>query len=271
MPHAFLSYVREDLASAERLATALREAGVDVWMDRSHILPGQRWQTVIRNAIREGAFFLACFSTNYNRKQLSYMNEELGLAVEQLRQMPVDRTWFIPLLLDATEIPDRDIGVGQTLRSIQWLDLYADWQRGIEVLVRLLGGLPNRHGTRRPNVKAPSITSQQQEANDWEATLKADTLDGYRDFLAKHSTSRNTVQAYQAIQIKERNREEAARTRQETKNRAAAEQIEKAWQYALRQNSILGYRDFLEHHPTSRYSNQAKLQLSLLEGTLRRS
>jgi hypothetical protein len=44
-------------------------------------------------------------------------NEELILAIEQLRQRPPEEPWLIPVRFDACQIPDRDIGAGRTLNS----------------------------------------------------------------------------------------------------------------------------------------------------------
>lgn len=137
MPHAFISYVRDDSAKVDRLAAELRNVGIDVWLDRERIRAGQRWRAVIRAAIREGAFFIACFSRAYAERDRSYMNEELTLAIEEIRARPVDRTWFIPVLLDGGEVPDRQFGGGETLRDIQHLDL-REWERGVEELVATL-------------------------------------------------------------------------------------------------------------------------------------
>ena len=131
MSHVFISYVREDSESVENIARALRACNVDLWLDRNQIKPGVRWADAIRTAITEGTFYMACFSTAYNARTRSYMNEELTLAIEQLRQRATDQRWFIPVLLDDCEIPQRSIGAGETLRSLQWVRLYEDWNEGI--------------------------------------------------------------------------------------------------------------------------------------------
>lgn len=55
-----------------------------------------------------------------------YQNEELTLAVEQLRLFRPDHSWLIPVRFDACDIPDRDIGGGRTLSSIQRADLFGE-------------------------------------------------------------------------------------------------------------------------------------------------
>ena len=60
--HVFISYVRENGKIVGRLAKDLREFGIEVWLDRNAIMPGQWWKDAINKAIQNGAFFIACFS-----------------------------------------------------------------------------------------------------------------------------------------------------------------------------------------------------------------
>ena len=42
--------------------------------------------------------FLACFSAKSVARTRTYQNEELVLAIEELRLRPADRIWFIPAI-----------------------------------------------------------------------------------------------------------------------------------------------------------------------------
>lgn len=137
--HVFLSYVREDAASVSNLATALRRAGIAVWMDRDSIEPGERWATAIRRAITAGAHFLACFSNNYMNRDSTYMDEELAIAISELRASPTEKSWIIPIRLSDVEIPALDVGGGNSLRDIQWIDLHTDWETGVLKLSQKVG------------------------------------------------------------------------------------------------------------------------------------
>jgi hypothetical protein len=66
------------------------------------------------------------------------MNEELLLAIEQLRLRPRDRQWFMPVVLDRCTIPDYPIGAGETLQDLHHLDFSADWDAAISQLVRAI-------------------------------------------------------------------------------------------------------------------------------------
>jgi hypothetical protein len=138
MTSVFVSYIQEDSKVVSRLADVLREFLVKVWLDKESLKPGLRWQDQIRKGISEGDFFLACFSEAYVKRQKTYMNEELTLAVEELRLRPTDRAWFIPVKLTQCSVPSRSIGAGETLSSIQWIDLHSGWETGIEKLLSVI-------------------------------------------------------------------------------------------------------------------------------------
>ncbi len=138
MNKVFISYVRENRKIVDRLCQELRVNGIQVWLDRNDIGPGSRWKRAIRQAIQEGAFFIACFSREYNERDGTYMNEELTIAIEELRQRPIDQAWFIPVKLNECEIPDRDIGGGETLRDLQYVNLYEDWESNLQDILKVV-------------------------------------------------------------------------------------------------------------------------------------
>ncbi|MCW5636330.1 MAG: toll/interleukin-1 receptor domain-containing protein [Rubrivivax sp.] len=138
MRHVFISYVRENNSEVLRLRRELEALGITVWLDRTNIAPGQYWEDAIRTAIEEGNGFIACFSEEYAARDTTYMNEELHVAVQQLRRRPQSRAWFIPVLLSG-RVPDWEIGSGRTLRSLQWADLSPEnWTQGIEAIAHAI-------------------------------------------------------------------------------------------------------------------------------------
>lgn len=131
----FISYVREDAEAVDRIAVALRDGGADVWIDRTNILAGEPWELVIRRAIRDGDYFVACFSPSSAERERSYMRKELWLAIEELQLRPHDRRWFIPIILEPCSIPDIPIGGTQTLEKLQYLDFSQEWDTAIKGLL----------------------------------------------------------------------------------------------------------------------------------------
>lgn len=125
MAHVFISYVHENETEVQRLADELTQRGIEVWLDKEEIKPGSRWQDAVAEAIDKGDFFVACFSKEYNKKNESYMNKEIGLAIERLSRIPHRREWFIPVVFSG-EVPKWGIGGGETLHNIQWIELNED-------------------------------------------------------------------------------------------------------------------------------------------------
>ena len=138
MKPVFISYVRENKEVVDKLYQELKLRGIKAWLDRRDLGPGVRWRRQIRKAIRQGAFFIACFSKEYHEREKTYMNEELTVAIEELRQLHIDRVWFIPVRLDAGEVPDIDIGRGETLRDLQDVKLYEGWNAGIQSILNVI-------------------------------------------------------------------------------------------------------------------------------------
>ena len=155
MNGVFISYVSENIEIVDRLYQDLRSRGIQVWLDRNDIGPGLRWKREIRRAIQQGAFFIACFSKEYNERDRTYMNEELAIAIEELRQRPVDQAWFIPVKLNECEIPNRDIGGGETLRDLQYVNLYENWDVNLQRILDIVKSASS--GTTNANTVEQSV------------------------------------------------------------------------------------------------------------------
>jgi hypothetical protein len=105
------------------LQNILENAGVRVWRD-TDLWPGEDWRAEIRRAIIDDALvFIACFSRKSLARNKSYQNEELTLAIAEMRLRRPDQRWLIPVRFDDCDIPDLDIGGGRSLSSIQRADL----------------------------------------------------------------------------------------------------------------------------------------------------
>lgn len=135
----FVSYVDSDLELVNRLVGDLKELGYNVWLDRSELLPGQRWKREIMRNIDAADFFIGCFSPHYWKPE-TFMNEELNHALERFRTMPRGRMWFIPAMLRECELPDFSVGVGETLAgALQYADFGKDWDEALRLVTKILG------------------------------------------------------------------------------------------------------------------------------------
>ena len=132
MPSVFLSYAHADAEQAQRLYDDLTRAGVDVWLDRESLLPGQQWKPAIESAIRTTRYFLALLST-VSVSRRGYVNRELAIALEALDEFPSDDVYVIPARLEACA-PSHP-----RLRDLHWVDLYPDWDRGVAKILKVIG------------------------------------------------------------------------------------------------------------------------------------
>jgi hypothetical protein len=138
MNHVFISYVKENRKIVYKLCKYLEKQDITIWLDKNDIAPGTFWKDSIRNAISNGDFYMAFFSKEQNSRNRSYMNEELVLAIEELRRRNYNQVWFIPILLSG-EIPDLEIGAGKTLRDLQWIELNEkNWASSSESVLKVI-------------------------------------------------------------------------------------------------------------------------------------
>jgi hypothetical protein len=152
-----LCYARKDERAVDWLQAALEAAGVQVWRDTKDLWPGEDWREKIRAAITRNALvFVACFSASSIAQTRSYQYQELALAVDELRLRRPDVPWLIPVRLDDCEIPDRDLGGGRTLSSLQRADLFGE-QHGRE-LARLVAAVTRILGS-HPEQTLPEVTA----------------------------------------------------------------------------------------------------------------
>ena len=156
----FISYVRENSDRVDWLCRVLEAAGIPVWLDTAQLWPGQDWRAVIRRAIREDSLaFLACFSSQSVSQSRTYQNEEIVLAINEMRLRPPDQSWLIPVRFDDCQIPDRSIGGDQMLSDLHQSDLFGDnCQRNADRLVEAIRRILSRDSTTpspRPTGAAP--------------------------------------------------------------------------------------------------------------------
>jgi hypothetical protein len=198
--HAFISYVREDSDHVERLQRRLEAVGIRVWRDTADLWPGEDWRAKIRQAIQDNALvFIACFSHQSLARRRSYQNEELVLAIEELRRRPLDDPWLIPVRFSDCDIPDYDIGAGRTLNSIQRADVFGDHAdegaaRLVTSVLRILVRTADAAEAVTPDGAAASGTRGTVERGQDDARMRTrDALNGLPEHIRQLSTHRKLI------------------------------------------------------------------------------
>ncbi len=94
----FLCHSHSDREAVRVLWSRLKRDGVDVWLDRENLQPGQNWEREIRKAIVTSDVVIACLSRGFN-KQKGFRHEELRIALEKAGLIPDGEVFIIPLRL----------------------------------------------------------------------------------------------------------------------------------------------------------------------------
>lgn len=112
----FLSYARQDQEEVLEVWDKLRKVGLNPWIDKKDILPGENWKLSILNAIRNSEFFLIFLSNNSINKR-GIIQVEIKEALETWRQKLATDVYFIPIRLDDCLVPDE-------IAQFQWVDFF---------------------------------------------------------------------------------------------------------------------------------------------------
>jgi hypothetical protein len=117
----FISYASQDAAAAQRIAEALRAAGIDVWFDQSELRGGDAWDASIRRQIKNCALFIPLISKNTHTRGEGYFRLEWKLAVDRSHLMASDLPFLLPVVIDDT--PDQEERVPDRFLEVQWTRL----------------------------------------------------------------------------------------------------------------------------------------------------
>ncbi len=117
----FLSYTTEDVAIALAVCEALREAGIEVWMDHSELQGGDAWDENIQRQIRECALIIPIISNRTQARREGYFRLEWRLADERMRLVAEGTPLIVPVVADDTR--QAEALVPKSFLTVQWLRL----------------------------------------------------------------------------------------------------------------------------------------------------
>ena len=115
----FLSYASEDAEAAARICEALRNAGIQVWFDRSELRGGDAWDSKIKKQIHDCALFVPLISAHTNARSEGYFRLEWKLATRRLLTIADDAAFLVPVVIDDTK--EGHARVPEEFRSVHWM------------------------------------------------------------------------------------------------------------------------------------------------------
>ncbi|MDP1624330.1 MAG: toll/interleukin-1 receptor domain-containing protein [bacterium] len=129
----FLCHAHSDKDAVKALYIRLTQDGVDAWLDKEKLLPGQDWEYEIRKAVREADVVVVCLSKQFN--QAGFRQKEVRLALDTAMEQPEGEIFIIPARLEECDNLE-------SLRKWHWVDLFED--DGHEMLMRALRARADR-------------------------------------------------------------------------------------------------------------------------------
>src|ERR1700751_3278849 len=98
--HVFLSHSSADKPAVQELARRLAKEGIQAWLDKWNLIPGDAWQPAIEKALPESATCAVCFGPSGFGP---WQNEEMRAAIHQRVRDSGTRFRVIPVLLPGAE------------------------------------------------------------------------------------------------------------------------------------------------------------------------
>lgn len=116
----FVSYARKDLERVGPICEKLKNQKFDLWFDQEGLIAGERWEDKIRDVINNSRIFLLFLSSSWVESR-SYVQKELRIALEVLKEMPSDQVYIVPVRLDDCKVPPE-------LSDLHWMNVWDDSQ-----------------------------------------------------------------------------------------------------------------------------------------------
>lgn len=112
----FLCHASQDKPAVRKMYAYLKQHGVQPWLDREDLLPGQDWEVEIPKALFASDVILVCISKNSINKE-GYVQKEIAFALDKALEKPEGTIFIIPVKLEECDVPNR-------LKRYHWVDYY---------------------------------------------------------------------------------------------------------------------------------------------------
>lgn len=124
----FLCHASSDKAKVQELYSRLINDGIDAWLDKEKLIPGQNWQIEIPKAVRNSDIVIVFLSSQSVNKE-GFVQKEIKIALDTADEKPEGTIFIIPARLEDCGIPER-------ISQFHWVDLFSE--NGYRLLLKSL-------------------------------------------------------------------------------------------------------------------------------------
>jgi hypothetical protein len=114
----FLCHASSDKPAVKKLYERLVKDGIDAWLDKEKLIPGQNWQLEIPKAVINSDVVIVCLSPQSITKE-GFVQKEIKFALDSADEKPDGTIFIIPARLENCDVPER-------INKFQWVDLFSD-------------------------------------------------------------------------------------------------------------------------------------------------
>ena len=118
---------------AERLKS---EGWIDSWFDEEDILPGQVWEDIVSNNVRNSHAVIILLSKNAVASE-GFFQKEIRLALDTVAEKPDGTIFILPIRLNGCEVPEM-------LKKYQYVDYFGGVEQKERVYSSLIASLKLR-------------------------------------------------------------------------------------------------------------------------------
>ena len=135
MKPIFISYTSKGRANADKLRTALREEGIETWMDSEFIQPGEQWGDALQNKLRQAAAVVFLVGPD---GQVSEQQRNEATAVFRTEWDTQPGIPLIPVVTGDPELPP----FLKQVAAIKVEDIEQGWSEAAQKIKLSLSGAP---------------------------------------------------------------------------------------------------------------------------------
>lgn len=201
----FLYHVPADKLAARELYLRLINDGVDAWLVKEKLLPGQDWEHELFNAVRDADVVIVCISKRF--EQGEFRQKEMWLALDAALEQFEDKVFIVGVQLDrydSLDFPDTWESASLVQEGGYGLLLQALHRRADRIgatIQRKESSLPQTAASRVdpqervPEEDAPEVGQEIHEIVQGVGILIEEPADPFRRLASRYRQGRATILA----------------------------------------------------------------------------